>query len=120
MAKNLEVSFLLDFYGEMLTKKQHDFLVYYYNEDLSFLRSPKTRHNAPGRQGAIKRAENQLFDMENRLGLAKRFTEMKKGLDEITQCAEAVNEYNLNHSLSIEINDNISKIKATAEYLSQL
>lgn len=35
MAKNLEVSFLLDFYGEMLTKKQHDFLVYYYNEDLS-------------------------------------------------------------------------------------
>ena len=35
VAKNLEVSFLLDFYGEMLTKKQHDFLVYYYDEDLS-------------------------------------------------------------------------------------
>lgn len=35
MAKNLEVSFLLDFYGEMLTQKQHDFLVYYYDEDLS-------------------------------------------------------------------------------------
>ena len=31
MAKNLEVSFLLDFYGEMLTQKQHDFLVYYYD-----------------------------------------------------------------------------------------
>lgn len=35
MAKNLEISFLLDFYGEMLTKKQHDFLIYYYDEDLS-------------------------------------------------------------------------------------
>lgn len=121
VAKNLEVSFLLDFYGEMLTKKQHDFLVYYYNEDLSL--SEIAENEGITRQGvrdAIKRAENQLFDMENRLGLAKRFTEMKKGLDEITQCAEAINEYNLNHSLSREINDNISKIKSTADYLSQL
>ena len=121
VAKNLEVSFLLDFYGEMLTKKQHDFLVYYYDEDLSL--SEIAENEGITRQGvrdAIKRAENQLFDMENRLGLAKRFTEMKKGLDEITQCAEAINDYNLNHSLSREINDNISKIKATADYLSQL
>ena len=71
-----------------------------------------------GVRDSIKRAENQLFDMENRLGLAKRFTEMKKGLDEIMSCANAINDYNLNHSLSREINDNISKIKATAEYLS--
>lgn len=121
VAKNLEVSFLLDFYGEMLTKKQHDFLVYYYNEDLSL--SEIAENEGITRQGvrdAIKRAENQLFDMENRLGLAKRFTEMKKGLDEITQYAEAINDYNLNHSLSREINDNISKIKSTADYLSQL
>ena len=120
MAKNLEVSFLLDFYGEMLTKKQHYFLVYYYNEYLSL--SEIAENEGITRQGvrdSIKRAENQLFDMENRLGLAKRFTEMKKGLDEINQCAEAINEYNLNHSLSREINDNVSKIKATAEYLSQ-
>ena len=82
MAKNLEVSFLLDFYGEMLTKKQHDFLVYYYDEDLSL--SEIAENEGITRQGvrdAIKRAENQLFDMENRLGLAKRFTEMKKGLE---------------------------------------
>lgn len=119
MAKNLEVSFLLDFYGDMLTKKQHDFLVYYYNEDLSL--SEIAENEGITRQGvrdSIKRAENQLFDMENRLGLAKRFTEMKKGLDEIMSCANAINDYNLNHSLSREINDNISKIKATAEYLS--
>ncbi|MCI6245247.1 MAG: YlxM family DNA-binding protein [Eubacterium sp.] len=120
MAKNLEVSFLLDFYGEMLTKKQHDFLIYYYDEDLSL--SEIAENEGITRQGvrdAIKRAENQLFDMEQRLGLAKRFTQMKKGLDEIRQCAEEINEYNLAHSLSREINDNISKIKATADYLSQ-
>lgn len=120
MAKNLEVSFLLDFYGEMLTKKQHDFLVYYYDEDLSL--SEIAENEGITRQGvrdAIKRAESQLFEMENRLGLAKRFSQMKKGLDEILECAEVINEYNLNHTLSREINDSISKIKATAEYLKQ-
>ena len=64
MAKNLEVSFLLDFYGEMLTKKQHDFLVYYYDEDLSL--SEIAENEGITRQGvrdAIKRAENQLFDI---------------------------------------------------------
>lgn len=43
MAKNLEISFLLDFYGEMLTKKQHDFLIYYYDEDLSLSEIAETR-----------------------------------------------------------------------------
>ncbi|MCD7873245.1 MAG: hypothetical protein LUG21_08175, partial [Clostridiales bacterium] len=121
VAKNLEVSFLLDFYGEMLTKKQHDFLIYYYDEDLSL--SEIAENEGITRQGvrdAVKRAESQLFDMEQRLGLAKRFTEMKKGLNDITACADIINEYNLSHSLSREINDNISKIKSTAEYLKQI
>ena len=121
MAKNLEISFLLDFYGEMLTKKQHDFLIYYYDEDLSL--SEIAENEGITRQGvrdAIKRAENQLFDMENRLGLAKRFNMMRRGLDEIIESAEAINEYNLNHSLSREINDSVSKNKSTADYLLKL
>ena len=82
MAKNLEIPFLLDFYGEMLTQKQHDCLVYYYEEDLSL--SEIAENEGISRQGvrdSIKRAEAQLFDMEERLGLAKRFNEMKKGID---------------------------------------
>ena len=81
MAKNLEVSFLLDFYVEMLTHKQHDFLVYYYDEDLSL--SEIAENEGITRQGvrdAIKRAENQLFEMESRLGLAKKFEILLLGL----------------------------------------
>ena len=32
VAKNLEISFLLDFYGDMLTDKQRDVVELYYNK----------------------------------------------------------------------------------------
>ena len=35
MAKDLRISFLLDFYGEMLTETQREVVDAYYNEDLS-------------------------------------------------------------------------------------
>ncbi|MCM1286142.1 MAG: DNA-binding protein [Acetobacter sp.] len=120
MAKNLEIPFLLDFYGEMLTKKQHDFLVYYYEEDLSL--SEIAENEGITRQGvrdSIKRAEAQLFDMEKRLGLAMRFNELKKGVDEILECAEVINEYNLNHSLSREVNEKVARIKTLATFLKE-
>ena len=115
MAKNLEVSFLLDFYGEMLTQKQHDFLVYYYDEDLSL--SEIAENEGITRQGV--RDAIKLFEMESRLGLAKKFETLKKGLEEIEQCAEAINAYNLSHTLSREINDNVARIKALTAYLCE-
>lgn len=35
MANNVEITILLDFYGDMLTAKQRDFINLYYNDDLS-------------------------------------------------------------------------------------
>ncbi|MEG1774742.1 MAG: sigma factor-like helix-turn-helix DNA-binding protein, partial [Oscillospiraceae bacterium] len=35
MAKNLKISVLYDFYGELLTEKQQEVIELYYNEDLS-------------------------------------------------------------------------------------
>ena len=118
VAKDLEIVTLLDFYGEMLTQKQHDFLEYYYNEDLSL--SEIAANEGITRQGvrdAIKRAEKQLRDMEEKLGLVRRFDETRKGLAEITEYAEMINSYNLRHSLSREINEYTVKIKAIAQDL---
>lgn len=119
MAKNLEVSFLLDFYGEMLTQKQHDFWCIIMTRTFRFLRSQRMRALPASVRDAIKRAENQLFEMESRLGLAKKFETLKKGLEEIEQCAEAINAYNLSHTLSREINDNVARIKALTAYLCE-
>ena len=114
MAKNLEVVLLLDFYGDMLTNKQKDFLGYYYNDDLSL--SEIAENEGITRQGvrdSIKRAEAQLFEMEERLGLAKRFQQVRKGLEEIEAAAEAINQINLNGAQSRDINDSIVRIKST-------
>jgi hypothetical protein len=120
VAKNLEITILLDFYGDMLTEKQRDFLGYYYNDDLSL--SEIAQNEGITRQGvrdAIKRAETQLFEMESRLELASRFEEMRKGLSEIIEFANEVSDYNLRHSLSREINEFTVKIKTVAQLLLQ-
>lgn len=115
MAKNYEMAVLIDFYGEMLTEKQRSFLEYYYNDDLSL--SEIAENEGITRQGvrdAIKRAENQMLEMETRLGVAKRFTEMRDGLNEIINYSDKITEYNLRHGLSKEINDYSVGIKSAA------
>ena len=70
MSKNLTITVLLDFYGELLTAKQADALRLYYDEDCSL--SEIADDMGLSRQGArdfIKRGEQQLFEFEEKLGL---------------------------------------------------
>lgn len=118
VSKNLDITLLLDFYGDMLTEKQRNFISYYYNEDLSL--SEIAANEGITRQGvrdAIKRAESQLVNMEERLGLVARFEDVKDGLNEIIVFSESIAVYNRTHSLSKEINDDTAKIKAVAQTL---
>lgn len=118
MAKNLEVTLLLDFYGDMLTENQRNFLGYYYNDDLSL--SEIAQNEGITRQGvrdAVKRAENQLFEMENRLGLAKRFQQVRSGLTEIVECVNDINDFNMRNTLSREVNDAVIRIRSIASSL---
>ena len=118
MSKNLDITLLLDFYGDMLTDKQRSFISYYYNDDLSL--SEIAADEGITRQGvrdAIKRAETQLIAMEERLGLVARFENMKIGLSEIIEYAEEIAKYNRRNSLSMEVNDSTAKIKAIAQTL---
>lgn len=91
MAKNLQISVLLDFYGEMLTEKQREVVELYYNEDLSL--AEIAEHSGITRQGvrdSIKRAETILLDFEARLGLSRKFRAIQNGLDAIIQCAKDI------------------------------
>lgn len=119
MTKNLDMIMLLDFYGDMLTSKQRDFLDFYYNDDLSL--SEIAENVGITRQGvrdAIKRAEGQLIEMENKLGFVYRFDEIKSGLEKISAKAARINEENLICGLSREINDLTVEIQSLCAELA--
>lgn len=91
MAKDLRISLLLDFYGEMLTAPQREMIDAYYNEDMSLGEIGEERNiTRQGVRDAVKRAEEQLIEMEQKLGLVKKFLEMRGALEKICDCALAI------------------------------
>ena len=69
MAKDFEMGYLLDFYGEVLTPKQREMLRQYYNDDLSL--SEIGENFGITRQGArdaIKHGETTLKELEDKVG----------------------------------------------------
>lgn len=91
MAKDLHISVLLDFYGDMLTEKQREVMVQYYNDDLSLAEIAEnfgiTRQ---GVRDAIKRGENVLFELEEKVGFAGRSADMQQKLTELQQLTQNI------------------------------
>ena len=84
MSKNLELSYLIDFYGEVLTEKQRDVMEQYYNNDLSLAEIAEnfgiTRQ---GVRDSIKRGEGILLDLAAKVGFARRYRDVQTGLAEM-------------------------------------
>lgn len=86
MAKDLEMGYLLDFYGEALTQKQREMLRQYYNEDLSL--SEIGENFGITRQGArdtIKHGETALKELEEKVGFAARYRRVQQKLELLEQ-----------------------------------
>ena len=118
--KNLDISVLLDFYGDMLTEKQREVIGFYYNEDLSL--SEIGEFEGITRQGvrdSIKRAEAQLLDMEDRLHLARRFRQMREGIAAIRQAAGEIQELNDRFGYSRDIEEKARQIAALSDQLAE-
>lgn len=79
MAKDFEMGYLLDFYGEVLTPKQREMLNQYYNDDLSL--SEIGENFGITRQGArdaIKHGETALKELEAKVGFAARYRRVQE------------------------------------------
>ena len=77
--KNLQIGYLLDFYGAILPQRKRDIMEYYYNDDLSL--SEIAEHFGITRQAVretVKKTEEELFFYEEKLGLRQRFDEVQK------------------------------------------
>ncbi|PWM25111.1 MAG: DNA-binding protein [Oscillospiraceae bacterium] len=121
MAKDLGITVLYDFYGDLLTEKQQEVIELYYNEDLSLAEiaalSGITRQ---GVRDSIKRAEGQLTDFEEKLGLAQRFTEIKGRLGEISRNASEIEQLNRRLCGSNEITRRAGVIAQLARSIEEL
>ena len=86
MAKDFEMGYLLDFYGEVLTPKQREMLRQYYNDDLSL--SEIGENFGITRQGArdaIKHGETTLKELEAKVGFAARSRRVQETLEQLEQ-----------------------------------
>ncbi|MDD2418012.1 MAG: YlxM family DNA-binding protein [Oscillospiraceae bacterium] len=121
MAKNMEISLLFDFYGDMLTEKQGNMIEFYYNDDLSLAEIAENEGiTRQGVRDSIKRAESQLLEMEDRLGLAKRFHEMKNGFESIKVAARDIQEFNARYGFSKDIEERAVCILEVSHRLSEI
>lgn len=108
----MEVSLLFDFYGELLTKRQADAIELYYNQDLSL--SEISEHLNITRQGvrdSIKRGEKLLFELEQKLGIVKRFITIQKKINAAKDIVDDMEVLNRKKIFSEELKQQIDILK---------
>ena len=85
----LEMSLLLDYYGELLTEKQRTCFDLYYNQDLTL--GEIAEEAGISRQGVhdtLAKAETALRSMEEKTGCVARAGRQQASLQTIRQAAE--------------------------------
>lgn len=84
MEKNLNISILMDFYGQLLSERQYSMMDMYYNQDLSLGEiAEEVEISRQGVRDSIKRGEKQLVEFEEKLGLIKRFSDITAQIEEM-------------------------------------
>ena len=115
MAKDMEIAWLFDFYGDMLTEKQQQVVELYYDEDLSLAEIAENQNiTRQGVRDNIKRSEEKLFELEEKLGLFKRFVQLENGLDKIASLSEQIYKNSADETtkkLALEINRTAGTLK---------
>lgn len=86
MDKKVEISMLCEIYGKLLTEKQLDIMDNYYNLDLSL--SEIAENEGITRQAVrdiIKKGENKLFELEEKLSVMDRMLKQDKKIQQILE-----------------------------------
>ena len=86
MSKDIGFVYLFDFYKDMLTDKQASAIDLYYNEDLSLAEiSDQLGITRQGVRDNIKRAEQVMLNLEDKIGAASRY---KNTFDDLKDTVE--------------------------------
>jgi predicted DNA-binding protein YlxM (UPF0122 family) len=91
--KKIETGWLLAFYGPLLTERQQELMRLHFEEDQSL--GEIAQQEGVSRQGVhdiLHRATEQLYQLEEKLGMFKRFQRMQTGLEDVLDCLNGVQE----------------------------
>jgi len=113
MDKTLRDSLLMDFYGQMLPKRQKDVIKLYYEEDLSL--SEISEEFGISRQGvhdALKKGQHSLAEYEEKLGLIQRFQDQRQKIRELRKELESIID---NKQGDVSLEENLNRIKELLE-----
>ena len=86
MEKKVKISILCQIYGKMLTQKQYEVISDYYNNDLSLSEIAENNHiTRQAVRDIIKKGENKLFELEEKLAFMEKTLKQEKQLQAILQ-----------------------------------
>ena len=101
--KNLNVGYLLDFYGDILPERKRSVMDMYYNEDFSLAEiAAEIGISRQGVRDIIKKSEDELFFYEEKLGLAKK---LKNAQDSVDRLERIASETELPESFFVEFSE---------------
>ena len=105
MEEKVKISMLLEIYGKLLTEKQSQMLEDYYIHDLSL--SEIAENQDITRQAVrdnIKKGENKLFELEEKLSIMKRTLEQEKQIQEILTELSKITDYSSDKKIEKVLN----------------
>ena len=107
--KNLELGYLLDFYGELLSERKRTVMDMYYNEDFSLAEiAEEIDISRQGVRDIIKKCEEELFFFEEKLGLARKLKNVSIRASELNALAKEI-------ELPQEFKDKLAELIDTVE-----
>lgn len=107
--KNLELGYLLDFYGELLPERKRAVMDMYYNEDLSLAEiAAEIGISRQGARDIIKKCEEELFFFEEKLGLAQKLKKVSRQATDLMTLSSELN-------ISKEFQDKLAELISTVE-----
>lgn len=119
--KNLNISILLDYYGNMITDKQREAMEYYYNEDYSL--SEISEHLGITRQGVrdnIKRGEAFLFELDEKLKFLEKFQKVSALAEEISSASDNIRRVNIENGAVAQIDSLAKKILDISDTIAKI
>ena len=89
--KNMHITFLLDFYGNVLADRTRELLEMYYFDDMSLAEiADAVGITRQGVRGGIKKGEEELLFLEEKLGLAARHSTITESAKRLRSLAEGL------------------------------